>query len=258
MLTLDAQGTRLGTFPISLTSKNLMADMLPLGKNPKEGTLLVKELLKLAEYDMSRLRIKQYFQIQDYDLWDVIENGNLFIPVAQTTTNVNGTSTTLIPGPITAKEKVQKKNDMKEKRSQLPDNSKKGVGFVSYNVVSPPPIGLFSPLKLDLSNSDLEEFQQPEFEGYGPKTSKSVSKDISNEVIHKRKIKAMLTEDAQGTRLGTCHISLTLRNLMADMLPLEEEPKEGKLLVKELLKLAKLSTARLPLVLSGNNRFFIN
>ncbi|GKB09048.1 ribonuclease H-like domain-containing protein [Tanacetum coccineum] len=41
---------------------------------------------------------------------------------------------------------------------------------------------LFSPTKVDLSNSGLEEFQQPEFEGYGPKTSKSVSEDISNEV----------------------------------------------------------------------------
>ncbi|GJT29033.1 hypothetical protein Tco_0909308 [Tanacetum coccineum] len=41
---------------------------------------------------------------------------------------------------------------------------------------------LFSPPKFDLSNSGLEEFQQPEFEGYGPKTSKSISKDISNEV----------------------------------------------------------------------------
>ncbi|GKD69348.1 hypothetical protein Tco_1323438 [Tanacetum coccineum] len=42
--------------------------------------------------------------------------------------------------------------------------------------------GLFSPPKFDLSNSGPEEFQQPEFEGYRPKTSKSVSKDISNEV----------------------------------------------------------------------------
>ncbi|GJZ19267.1 putative ribonuclease H-like domain-containing protein [Tanacetum coccineum] len=33
-----------------------------------------------------------------------------------------------------------------------------------------------------MSNSRLEEFQQPEFEGYGPKTSKSVCEDISNEV----------------------------------------------------------------------------
>ncbi|GJS40827.1 ribonuclease H-like domain-containing protein [Tanacetum coccineum] len=68
------------------------------------------------------------------------------------------------------------------KRSQITDKSRKGVGFVSYNVVPPPPTGLFSPLKFDLSNSGLEEFQQPEFEGYGPKTSKSVSEDISNEV----------------------------------------------------------------------------
>ncbi|GJV86166.1 ribonuclease H-like domain-containing protein [Tanacetum coccineum] len=42
--------------------------------------------------------------------------------------------------------------------------------------------GLFLPPNLDLSNSGLEEFQQPEFEGYGPKTSKNVSEDTSNEV----------------------------------------------------------------------------
>ncbi|GJS63656.1 hypothetical protein Tco_0678220 [Tanacetum coccineum] len=41
---------------------------------------------------------------------------------------------------------------------------------------------LFSPPNLDLSNSGLEEFQQVEFEGYGPKTSKSVSEDTSNKV----------------------------------------------------------------------------
>ncbi|GJW30449.1 ribonuclease H-like domain-containing protein [Tanacetum coccineum] len=66
--------------------------------------------------------------------------------------------------------------------SQITDKSRKGVGFVSYNAVPPPPTGLFSPLKFDLSYSGLEEFQQPEFEGYRPKTSKSVSKDISNKV----------------------------------------------------------------------------
>ncbi|GKB12730.1 ribonuclease H-like domain-containing protein, partial [Tanacetum coccineum] len=42
--------------------------------------------------------------------------------------------------------------------------------------------GLFSPPNFDLSNSSLEEFQQPEFEGYEPKTSKSVSEDTCNEV----------------------------------------------------------------------------
>ncbi|GJR57369.1 hypothetical protein Tco_1499531 [Tanacetum coccineum] len=49
----------------------------------------------------------------NYTLWDVIENGNSFKPAAQTTTNVDGSSTTLIPGLVTTKEKVQKKNDVK-------------------------------------------------------------------------------------------------------------------------------------------------
>ncbi|GJT96496.1 retrovirus-related pol polyprotein from transposon TNT 1-94 [Tanacetum coccineum] len=66
--------------------------------------------------------------------------------------------------------------------SQIPDKSRKGLGFVSYNAVPPPLTGLFSPPNLDLSYSGLEEFQQPEFEGYGLKPSKSVSKDTSNEV----------------------------------------------------------------------------
>ncbi|GJU12010.1 putative ribonuclease H-like domain-containing protein [Tanacetum coccineum] len=75
-------------------------------------------ILKQSEYDMWTLRIEQYFQVQDYALWDVIENGNSFKPAAQTTTNADGTSTTLIPGPVTTKEKVQKKNDVKA-RSML-------------------------------------------------------------------------------------------------------------------------------------------
>ncbi|GJZ90514.1 hypothetical protein Tco_0662441 [Tanacetum coccineum] len=41
------------------------------------------------------------------------ENGNSFKPEAQTTTNADGSSTTLIPGPVTADEKTQKKNDVK-------------------------------------------------------------------------------------------------------------------------------------------------
>ncbi|GJY40046.1 putative ribonuclease H-like domain-containing protein [Tanacetum coccineum] len=65
---------------------------------------------------------------------------------------------------------------------QIPDKSRKGLGLVSYNVVLPHLTGLFSPPNLNLSNSGLEEFQQLKFEGYGPKTSKNVSEDISNEV----------------------------------------------------------------------------
>ncbi|GJS76132.1 ribonuclease H-like domain-containing protein [Tanacetum coccineum] len=72
-----------------------------------------------GEYDMWKLKIEQYFQVQDYALWDVIENGNSFKPATQTTTNVNGSSTTLIPGPITADEKTQKKNDVMARNLNL-------------------------------------------------------------------------------------------------------------------------------------------
>ncbi|GKD12988.1 putative ribonuclease H-like domain-containing protein, partial [Tanacetum coccineum] len=177
--------------------------------------------------------------------------------------------------------------------SEIPDKSRKGLGFVSYNVVPPPPIRLFLPLNFDLSNSVLEEFQQPGFEGYRPKTSKSVSEDTSNEVrespdaslveelvsndkpnlavvnaVRANQVNVVKASacwvwrptklnnasitfkrhnyvDTQGkSKSGTCPISQTSRNLMEDMLPLGEEPKEEELLVKELLKLVLLKVPR--------------
>ncbi|GJV42367.1 hypothetical protein Tco_1420807 [Tanacetum coccineum] len=40
------------------------------------------------------IRIKQYFQIQDYALWEVIENGNSWVPIPVTAPE-SGPSTTL-------------------------------------------------------------------------------------------------------------------------------------------------------------------
>ncbi|GJT83137.1 hypothetical protein Tco_1057479 [Tanacetum coccineum] len=56
--------------------------------------------------------------------------------------------------------------------SQLVNNNKKGMG---YNVVPPPPTGLFTPPIIDLSHSVIEKFKEPEFEGYGPKARKNVN-----------------------------------------------------------------------------------
>nr|GEU29575.1 putative ribonuclease H-like domain-containing protein [Tanacetum cinerariifolium] len=53
--------------------------------------------------------------------------------------------------------------------------------------------GLFAPLRIDLSYSGLEEFQEPEFEAYGPKASKSVCVDTSNEI--KKNPQALIIED---------------------------------------------------------------
>nr|GEW56145.1 hypothetical protein [Tanacetum cinerariifolium] len=50
--------------------------------------------------------------------------------------------------------------------SQIYDNSRTCLGFTSYNTVTPPPIGLFAPTTVNLSNSGLKEFQHPEFEDW--------------------------------------------------------------------------------------------
>ncbi|GKA74313.1 putative ribonuclease H-like domain-containing protein [Tanacetum coccineum] len=69
-------------------------------------------ILKLGEYEMWVIRIKQYFQIQDYALWEVIENGNSWVSVPQIAQE-NGTSVTKMYVPVTAEEKTNKKNDVK-------------------------------------------------------------------------------------------------------------------------------------------------
>ncbi|GJV49200.1 ribonuclease H-like domain-containing protein [Tanacetum coccineum] len=69
-------------------------------------------------------------------------------------------------------------------RSQVAINNKKGIGFDSYNVVAPPLTGLFAPLTIDLSNSGLKEFKQPEFPGYGVKVNENVYEKSSNESNH--------------------------------------------------------------------------
>ncbi|GJS51077.1 hypothetical protein Tco_0624439 [Tanacetum coccineum] len=74
--------------------------------------------------------------------------------------------------------------------SQISDNNIKGLG---YNVVPPPPTGLFEPPTIDLSNSGLEEFKEPEFEGYGVKVNKSVCENSSNEI--KKTFDAPIIED---------------------------------------------------------------
>nr|GEU84661.1 retrotransposon Orf1 [Tanacetum cinerariifolium] len=77
--------------------------------------------------------------------------------------------------------------------SQITDKSRKGVGFECYNAVSPPPIGLFSPPKINLAYSGLEEFQQSEFESYRPKSckikSKNASENIPNELKESTEVK---------------------------------------------------------------------
>ncbi|GKF53452.1 hypothetical protein Tco_0160362, partial [Tanacetum coccineum] len=69
-------------------------------------------ILKLGEYEMWVIRIKQYFHIQYYALWEVIENSDSWVSEPQKVQE-NGTSVTKMSIPVTAKEKTNKKNDVK-------------------------------------------------------------------------------------------------------------------------------------------------
>ncbi|GJX17548.1 hypothetical protein Tco_0218380, partial [Tanacetum coccineum] len=83
-------------------------------ENTQNNALAKLPMLKLGEYEMWEIRIKQYFQIQDYALWEVIENGNSWVPIPVTTPSETGTSTTTkMTVPSTIKEKTCKKNDVK-------------------------------------------------------------------------------------------------------------------------------------------------
>ncbi|GKC10216.1 ribonuclease H-like domain-containing protein, partial [Tanacetum coccineum] len=65
--------------------------------------------------------------------------------------------------------------------SQNSINKNKGIGFDKYNAVAPLPTGMFAPPTVDLSNSGLKEFEQPEFPGYGAKVNECVNEKSSNE-----------------------------------------------------------------------------
>ncbi|GJX39201.1 putative ribonuclease H-like domain-containing protein [Tanacetum coccineum] len=303
--------------------------------------MILEVIIAKGEYDMWRLRIEQYFQVQDYALWDVIENGNSFKLVPQTITNADGTSITLIPGLVTTEEKVQNKIDVKarndideldlkcqfallsiedkkdlgnqDSKNRNQDSSRRtinveetsfkamvaidGVGFDwSYMADDEVPINI---ALMAFSDSEVME----------PKSRKSVSEDISNEVRESPDaplVKELVSDDklekkivfptvakiesvrskqqekpvwklvkyaemyrsqsarklkkldnqksnivnavrenqvnvvkASVIQKGICPIFQTSRNLMKDMLHLGEEPKEGKLLVKEILKLVQ-------------------
>ncbi|GJX96105.1 putative ribonuclease H-like domain-containing protein [Tanacetum coccineum] len=81
-------------------------------KSAHSNTTAKLPILKLGEYEMWVIRIKQYFQLQDYAQWEVIENGNLWVSVPQTAQE-NGTSVTKMFVPVTVEEKTNKKNDVK-------------------------------------------------------------------------------------------------------------------------------------------------
>ncbi|GKD38222.1 hypothetical protein Tco_1258429 [Tanacetum coccineum] len=81
-------------------------------ESAQSNTTAKLPILKLGEYEMWVIRIKQYFLVQDYALWEVIKNGNSWVSVPQTAQE-NSTFVTKMLVPVTAEEKTNKKNDVK-------------------------------------------------------------------------------------------------------------------------------------------------
>ena len=75
-------------------------------------------VLKQNEFELWRLRIEQFFQVQDYTLWEIIEDGNSFKPTT-TLSKIEGREISFVQTiPTTADERIKKKNDLKD-RSML-------------------------------------------------------------------------------------------------------------------------------------------
>ncbi|GJR39900.1 hypothetical protein Tco_1215584 [Tanacetum coccineum] len=75
-------------------------------ENTQNNALAKLPMLKLGEYEMWEIRIKQYFQIQDYALWEVIENGNSWVPIPVTAPETGPSTATKMTVPSTAEEKT--------------------------------------------------------------------------------------------------------------------------------------------------------
>ncbi|GKB74258.1 hypothetical protein Tco_0935670, partial [Tanacetum coccineum] len=64
-----------GSIMLPLALRNFDLEDMEL-KSTNSGPTAKLPILKLGEYEMWAIRIKQYFQIQDYALWEVIKNGD--------------------------------------------------------------------------------------------------------------------------------------------------------------------------------------
>ncbi|GJX30519.1 hypothetical protein Tco_0238598, partial [Tanacetum coccineum] len=85
---IDSSGVHFVRFRInmwyqSFALRNFNLEDMEL-ESTNSGPTAKLPILKLGEYEMWVIRIKQYFQIQDYALWEVIENCDSWVSVPQT------------------------------------------------------------------------------------------------------------------------------------------------------------------------------
>ncbi|GJT72303.1 hypothetical protein Tco_1031589 [Tanacetum coccineum] len=143
-------------------------------------------ILQPGEYDLWKMRMKQYLQCIDYTLWEIIESGNA--PIV--TKTVNGKE--IVIPPISVKEKAQRRAELKARSTflmALPNEHQ--LKFNSYKDAK---------TLMQLLRTDLERNK--------PETETLSLDDLFNN------LKAYESEDVNtASTQGAADISTTVKNL---------------------------------------------
>ncbi|KAL6569113.1 hypothetical protein OROHE_003394 [Orobanche hederae] len=82
-------------------------------ESSSSNTMAKLPILKQGEFEMWKLRIKSFFMMMDYALWEVIEAGNSWVAKQTEEINPDGSKPMIMSVPITNEEKLKLKNDNK-------------------------------------------------------------------------------------------------------------------------------------------------
>ncbi|KAL6544085.1 hypothetical protein OROGR_010582 [Orobanche gracilis] len=82
-------------------------------ESSSSNTMAKLPILKQGEFEMWKLRIKSFFMMMDYALWEVIEAGNSWVAKQTEEINTDGSKSMIMSVPVTNEEKLKLKNDNK-------------------------------------------------------------------------------------------------------------------------------------------------
>ncbi|KAL6579569.1 hypothetical protein OROMI_009785 [Orobanche minor] len=82
-------------------------------ESSSSNTMAKLPILKQGEFEMWKLRIKSFFMMMDYALWEVIEAGNSWVAKQTEEVNPDGSKSMTMSVPVTSEEKLKLKNDKK-------------------------------------------------------------------------------------------------------------------------------------------------
>nr|GEW91861.1 putative ribonuclease H-like domain-containing protein [Tanacetum cinerariifolium] len=112
---IDAARLKLKLFKNITTAEDITKAKDPFSKGPPQVVVSAAKLpiLNPNEFDLWKMRIKQYFLMTDYSLWEVILNGDSSVP----TRIIEGVAQ--LVAPTTVEQKLARKNELKARGTLL-------------------------------------------------------------------------------------------------------------------------------------------